>query len=271
MTGGVEVMGYPALVVEGTGPDRHVALRVLTDREAADSSHASGVRQLLLAETGLAESRVTSRWTGTEALVLASSPYRSTSDLVRDVQAAAIAGLTAGLDLAAVRSERAYRDVRADVRNRLEDATYGVVAQVVAGLQAHREVSAQVKSATSMALLGTLQQIREHQSSLIYPGFVAATPPERLRDISRYLRADGVRLEKAQANPARDQTLAWEVTQVADEVEAVDAPSLGPLRRARVDEVRWLVEEFRVSLFAQQLGTREPVSTKRIRKTLAQI
>lgn len=271
VVGGLEVKGYPALVVEGQGTERHVALRVLADAGAARAEHPRGVRELLLAETALAEGRVTSRWRGNEALTLAASPYRNTSELVRDLQAAAIARLTDGIDLAGVRTEQAYRTVRADVRNQLEDTVYQVAAQVVGVLTAHRELQAQIKAATSMALLATLQQLREHDASLIYPGFIAATPPQRLRDLARYLKADSQRLAKAEQNPARDQTLAWEVTQLADAVEAVDSPSLSADRRAAVAEVRWLVEELRVSLFAQQLGTSEPVSAKRIRKALAEV
>ncbi|MBN8881821.1 MAG: ATP-dependent RNA helicase HrpA [Salana multivorans] len=275
VTGGLEVTGYPALVVErrgdGPGGEPTVALRVLADAEQADASHAAGVRELLLAELALTEGRVTSRWTGREALTLAASPYRSTADLVRDVQAAAIAQLTAGVDLAAVRGDVAYRTVRSDVRDHLEDAVYGVVARVVEALVAFRELEALVKRTTSMALLRTLQEVREHAASLVYPGFVARTPPERLRDLVRYLRADASRVEKAAANPSRDATLAWEVEQLAGEIDAVDAPSLSPVRRARVAQARWQLEELRVSLFAQQLGTRETVSAKRIRKALAEV
>ena len=271
VVGGLEVKGYPALVVERRGGERSVALRVLADAEHADASHAAGVRELLLGELGLAEGRVTSRWTGREALTLASSPYRNTADLVRDVQAAAIAQLTAGVDLAAVRGEVAYRTVRSDVRDHLEDAVYRVVARVVEALVTFRELEAQVKRTTSMALLRVLQEVREHAASLVYPGFVAATPPERLRDLVRYLKADAARLEKAAANPSRDATLAWDVQQLEGEIDAVDAPSLSPSRKAKVAEIRWLVEELRVSLFAQQLGTRETVSTKRIRKALAEV
>lgn len=121
-----------------------------------------------------------------------------------------------------------------------------------------------------MALLRVLQEVREHAASLVYPGFVAATPPERLRDLVRYLKADAARLEKAAANPSRDATLAWDVQQLEGEIDAVDAPSLSPSRKAKVAEIRWLVEELRVSLFAQQLD-RETVSTKRIRKALAEV
>ncbi|PWD51386.1 ATP-dependent RNA helicase HrpA [Serinibacter arcticus] len=271
VVGGLEVKGYPALVIEGSGKERHVALRVLTDVEQAAASHAAGVRELLLSDLALSESRVTSRWTGREALTLASSPYRTTAALVRDVQAAGIAALTQGSDLAGVRDDVAYRTLRSDVRASLEDTVYGVVARTVEALVAYRELEAAVRGATSIALLGTLQQIREHAASLVHPGFLVTTPPEALRHLVRYLRADGVRLTKAQENPARDATLAWEVQELTDALAVVDGPTLTPTRRARAAAVRWQLEELRVSLFAQQLGTSGTVSAKRIRKALAEI
>ena len=165
----------------------------------------------------------------------------------------------------------AYRTLRADVRNQLEDTVYGVVARTVETLVAFRELEADVRAATSIALLGTLQQIREHAASLVYPGFVGRTPPERLRHLVRYLRADQARLVKAQENPARDSTLAWEVQELSDALALVFGPGLSPARAARAEAVRWQLEELRVSLFAQQLGTSETVSAKRIRKALAEI
>lgn len=267
VVGGLEVAGYPALVAERDG----VALRVLSEAERAQADHAVGVRALLVADLSLGEGRITSRWTGTEALTLASSPYRNTAALVADVQAAAVARLTDGIDLVAVRDGAAYAELIARLRPGYEDAVYAVVGEVVKVLAAFRDLESQVRRATAMSLLNTLQQIREHAASLVYPGFVAATPPALLRDVPRYLKADAARLDKAEADPNRDASLAWQVQQLAEEIEAVDAPSLSPARRARVSAVRWQLEELRVSLFAQQLGTRESVSAKRVRKALAAV
>ncbi|ACQ78493.1 ATP-dependent helicase HrpA [Beutenbergia cavernae DSM 12333] len=270
---GLDIRGYPALVVEPDpdGGRTRVALRVLADAERARAQHADGVRALLLQEFAIPTARVTSRWTGREALTLASSPYRDTDALVRDVQVAAVAQLTAGTDLTTVRDAASYRRVRADVRDHLEDAVYGVVARVVEALQAHRELDSAVRASTSMALLGTLTQVRDHAASLVYDGFVARTPPESLRHLARYLRADGYRLAKAAENPGRDATLAWEVSELEDALASVRATHLSPDRAARAEAVRWQLEELRVSLFAQQLGTAQPVSAKRIRTALAQV
>ena len=129
----------------------------------------------------------------------------------------------------------------------------------------------QCKDNSSLALLATLSDIKKHISSLVYEGFLAATPPDRLGDIVRYLRADSIRLAKAEENPSRDDSLAWQLQQVTDMVAQAerDANETGnDEQSARCEQARWLVEKLRVSLFAQQLGTREKVSAKRIAKLL---
>ena len=87
----------------------------------------------------------------------------------------------------------------------------------------------------------------------------AATPPGKLHHVPRYLNALRRRLAAATENPSRDATLAWQVREVEDEWLSSGSP----------DEVRWMIEEFRVSLFAQQLGTEGTISAQRIRKALA--
>ncbi|WP_408003856.1 ATP-dependent RNA helicase HrpA [Puerhibacterium puerhi] len=283
--GGVVVRGYPALVEE-PGP-RHeptVALRVLADAAERDSAHARGVRRLLLTETALQPGRVTSRWTGTQALTLAASPYRNTDDLVADLQLAAVIALTSGdTDLAPgtppgpdavqIRTAELYGEAKAFVRRHLEDEVHRVAGHVVAALAAWRTLEAEVRGTSSLALLNTLTDVRDHAATLVHPGFVSATPPRRLPHLVRYLRAASYRLEKAQANPARDAELAWRVRDVEEAYAkaraAYAAGPADPARAAELAEVRWQVEELRVSLFAQQLGTDGAVSEKRIRKVLS--
>jgi len=104
-------------------------------------------------------------------------------------------------------------------------------------------------------------------------GFVVRTPADRLKDLPRYLRAQIHRIEKAQEHPARDAELAWRVREVVTDVDklrhTLDVSRLEPARAAELDRIRWMVQEFRVSLFAQHLGTDGPVSEKRIRSALA--
>ncbi|MFJ1512400.1 ATP-dependent RNA helicase HrpA [Cellulosimicrobium funkei] len=280
--GGVVVRGYPAVVEEQDAKGKPVvALRVLADATAQAREHARGVRRLLLAETALQTGRITSRWNGTQSLTLAAGPYRNTDALVADLQLAAVIALTSGgsgphgaqPDAATIRDAEAYAAARTFVRAHLEEHVHQVVGHVVAALTASRNLDAEIRASNSLALLNTLTDLRDQAAGLIHDGFVSQTPPRRLPHLTRYLRAASYRLEKAQSNPHRDAELAWRVHDVEDAYQRARAASAqgpaDPVRAADLAEVRWLIEELRVSLFAQQLGTDGPVSEKRIRKLLA--
>jgi ATP-dependent helicase HrpA len=280
---GTVVRGYPALVEEqGPKGERVIALRVLADAVTRDAQHARGVQLLLLSEVALATGRVTTRWSGKQALTLAASPYRSTEALVADAQLAAVVALTSGgthartgtelPDAARIRDASAYAAARTLLRDRLEDEVHTVVGHVVAVLAADRTLDGEIRAATSLSLLNTLSDLRDQVGALVHDGFVSATPTARLPQLTRYVRAASYRLEKAQSNPHRDAELAWRVHDVEQAYERARAAYAkgrpDPARAANLADVRWQIEELRVSLFAQQLGTDGTVSEKRIRKAL---
>ena len=282
--GGLEVRGYPALVVErpaGRPPGAAaytVALRVLATAGDQARAHGDGVVGLALQRTRLGTERVTTRWSGSDALTLAASPYPDTPALVADIQWAAASRLGAEwaathLPLDALRRREDFVALAAFLRDRLEDEVYRTVGVVVRILTAWREVDRAVRGATSLALLDVVADVRAQVDRLVYPGFIAATPPAQLPHLARYLTAARIRVERAQAGAARaDAAHAWTVRaleedlEVAAEATARMAPD--PVRARTLAEVRWLVEELRVSLFAQQLGTPVKVSEKRIRRLL---
>jgi len=276
--GGVIARGYPTIVTESSTGGTTAALRVLADEALARARHAHGVRTLLLTECALPVKRVTTRWKGAEALALASSPYRSTEALVEDLQRAVVTALTTpgtsgDPDASLIRDAASYAAARSHVRDHLEDDVFTMVTRVVATLNAARELDAKVRSTTSLALLATLTDVRALGERLAGSGFVSRTPAARLKDLPRYLRAASHRIDKAQEQPARDAELAWRVREVASDVDALRASlevdRLDPARATELDSIGWMVEEFRVSLFAQQLGTDGPVSEKRIRSALS--
>ncbi len=98
--------------------------------------------------------------------------------------------------------------------------------------------------------------VRAQLESLVGPGFVAAAGAARLPDLRRYVRGMKRRLEQLGADPVRDSARMAQVQELQEAARAAD-----PSRR---DEARWMIEELRVSLFAQSLGTRYPVSPQRI-------
>ncbi|MDX5318815.1 MAG: DUF3418 domain-containing protein, partial [Actinomycetes bacterium] len=277
---GLEVRGYPALAVEeqaGAAVPR-VSLRVMASAADQARAHPGGVVRLALGKVSLGTERVTTRWTGADALTLAASPYPTTAALVADIQLAAATALArewaaTHVRLDAVRSRADFDSLTAFLRDRLEDEVYRTVGVVVKVLAAWREADRVIRGATSLALLDVVADVRAQVSRLVYPGFIAATPPDRLHHLPRYLNAARVRVERAQGGAARaDAANAWVVGTVEDDLEvareATARMAPDPARDRTLAEVRWLIEELRVSLFAQQLGTPVKVSEKRIRKVL---
>ena len=279
---GLVVRGYPALVAVSP---RSADLRILPDATAQVGAHGAGVTALTLARTALATARVTSRWSAQESLILAASPYRSTEALVEDMQVAAgrmVAGRWAasasGTPLTEVRTREVFKSLVGVMRDELEDEVYRVARYAAAALKASQEVDRVVGAHTSLTLLGTLQEVREHAAALAPDGFIAATPPEYLAHLERYLRALAMRVEKASSSPSaasQDAALSFQVSQAQEVVDrartkAASLPA-DPQREALLEEARWMVEELRVSLFAQTLGTSRKVSLQRITKLCAQI
>ncbi len=267
---GATVRGYPALVAESDA----VSLRILADASQVEGTHREGVRALLLSELALPTKRITTRWSTQDAMNLGASPYPSTDALVTDLHRAALVRLTSGdHDVSRVTTKADYEQVRARVRDALESEVHAVATVASAALAAHRELERDISHANSFALLATATDLRATTGALITDGFISRTPPLWLGHLERYQRAGSARLSKASTDPHRDAVLAGQVRDVEDTVKgALEAYERGrpdPQRAARLERARWLVEELRVSLFAQSLGTSEPVSAKRILKELA--
>lgn len=219
----------------------------------------------------LPSERVSSRWLGSEALMLAAAPYKSTDALVADIQMAAVKRLLP--DIAECKDDAQLADAVQSVTDVYEDTVYAVARDVIAIVTRQAEVDKAVAGPASLPLLATLQWIRDHVASLVFDGFIAAAPPYALGCIERYLHADVYRLDKAKTNKDRDVAWAWQAQEAHDIVDAcgkaADAMPAGAARDAacdRAEHVRWMYEEFLVSLWAQELGTAQPVSIKRLKK-----
>jgi len=243
---------------------------VLVDK----ADYANGVRKLLLEQNQLADNRISTRWSGKQALALGASPYQTTSELIKDLQYAAIAELTDGEHgipkAEDLHTKEQFEAASKVIRQKLEDTTYRIAGDVAAALTAWRELDNELRQTKALALIATASQIRQHQQALVYPGFIVKTPPGQIRHLVRYLQAARHRLEKAGVNVSRDQDLSRRVESVAGELAAAQALTSpdDQQRLSQLNQVAWLIEELRVSYFAQQLGTTEPVSEQRIRKAL---
>lgn len=276
---GLLVRGYPTLVAQPTSKAFKADLKILADVNSQLAQHAEGVLALALARTPLETARVTSRWNAKRSLFMVSAPYKSTDTLVSDLCLAAGRLLAqqwsreTGHDLAQLRDRKDFEVFVAWLRDRLEDQVETIAAQVEAALEAKGQLDKAVGRNTSLALLDTLQEIREQAAALIAPRFIADADPAQLAHYGRYLKSLAYRLEKAAASPSQDAALAYQVReiegQVSDAVEHAKGLPANPARAAVLRQAQNMVWELRVSLFAQQLGTAHKVSAKRISRLLA--
>ena len=217
--------------------------------------------------------RISSRWLGAEALMLASAPYPSTKALVEDLQLATVKRLLPNIDT--FPDDDALADAVMGVTEVYEDTVYALAHDVIAILRAYANVDKATSGKADLPMLSVLQSVREHIATLVFPGFIGATPPAALPRIPKYLEADLIRLTKAKNDKNRDVRWAWEADearQLVDKaVQRAKTEPAGPRHEAltkQADDARWMLEEFYVSLWAQELGTAKPVSLQRIKKTL---
>lgn len=248
--------------------------------ERADLLHKSGatnisrsqmVWQGALNMLHLDNKRITSRWLGSEALLLAAAPYSTSKDLAEDLQMAAVKRLIPNTDN--ITNDNLLRETVANISEIYEDTVYDVAHDVIAILKRDAEVSKAVSGKADLPMLSVLQSIREHVASLVYEGFIAKTPSDSLPRIEKYLHADVIRLNKAKSDKNRDVRWAWEAEEAHKIVEkAKDKAKSLPLGPSHdeaeniAERLRWMCEEFYVSLWAQELGTANPISIQRMRK-----
>jgi ATP-dependent helicase HrpA len=266
VAGGV-VRGYPAIVDQG----KSVSVRVESTPDAAAAATRDGVLRLVLLGVPSPSSYVQEHLTSQEKLALAASPYQSAAALIEDCRAAVarqVIEQTAPGGI--VRSEADFARVRDAVSAVLVDQLFACVSLVARILTRSRDVERGIKSQNSLALLGPLNDIRTQLSGLLHPGFVSAAGVDRLAHFPRYLEGMLDRLKTLASEPGKDRARMTEYERMAKAFE--DAGGTIPLTRdapPALVEVRWLLEEYRVSVFAQRLGTAQPVSPQRIMKVLS--
>jgi ATP-dependent helicase HrpA len=258
--GGHELVGHPALVDEGDT----VAVRVLATEAAQRLAMVAGTRRLLLLTIAAPVPAVIRGLSTKSKLALSTNPHGGVGPLLDDCLDCAVDALVTRHGGPAWDSA-AFAALRDHVRGSLGDELSGVLSDVERVLTAAAAVSRRLSSTASLALLDSLTDIKEHLAALVFPGFVTATGAARLPDLARYLRALDRRLETLPDHPARDRERMARVAQVEQwYAEMLAELPAGTPPSPEFAEIRWMIEELRVSLFAQNVGTAYPISEKRI-------
>ncbi len=259
---GHTVTGYPALVDQGTS----VALRVFQTAAEQAEAMRGGVIRLMALRVPAPDRYVLEHLSNTEKLTFSQNPHGSVSALIADCALAAIDKLTPQeLPWDRASFDRLYEVVRAE----LIDTVFSVTAVVERILASTRRIEKQLKGTTSLALISALNDVKSQLEQLVYPGFVARTGYAQLSQLPRYLSAIEKRLESLPGNVQRDALNMAVVQRLEDDYDdAVSALLPGRKAGPELTQVRWMIEELRVSLFAVELGTAYSVSEKRIRAVL---
>jgi ATP-dependent helicase HrpA len=259
---GQTVTLFNALVDEGDA----VVLRAFDTRDAAQAAHRGGLRRLFMLLLKEQVKYMEKNLPDAQRLAMQFMPFGTQQELQQQIIATTFERCCLNDPLPANEAEFAARGKEA--KNRLlliAQEMARLAGNVLAEYQAVQKNLPQLKAHNSAN-----QDVRAQLEWLLHKRFIADTPYERLQHVPRYLKAINLRIEKLRSNPARDaqcMTQMQPLTQAWQKQRQAQQGKLDP----RVDEFAWLLQELRVSLFAQELKTPVIVSVKRLEKMLASL
>ncbi|WP_399886456.1 ATP-dependent RNA helicase HrpA [Streptomyces sp. BBFR51] len=265
---GQPVKAYPALVDDGAAADT-VSVRLFDTEAEQAQAMWKGTRRLILRNIPVNPAKFASeKLTNQQKLGLSANPHGSIQALFDDCARAAADKLIGDFGGPAW-DEESYRKLYDKVRAEIVDTTVRAVGQVQQVLAAWQACERRLKAVRSPALLANLQDVRGQLDALVKPGFVTEAGIGRLPDLMRYLVAADRRLQQMPTGVQRDTSRMEKVHEMRDEYAWLleQMPQGRPVPRQVLD-VRWMIEELRVSYFAHALGTAYPVSDKRIVKAI---
>jgi len=260
---GQTVKSYPALVDDGDS----VSVKLLSSRAEQTESMWLGTRRLLLMARPSVSKVVRPLLTESVKLAIVVSPYDGPGSWLDDCVAAAIDDLMSDAG-APVYSASEFVALQDHVRIGLPERLHMVALGCVEVLELWRSLQRRVDSLASPAFQSTTLDVSEQMQRLVYPGFATGVGAQRLPDIARYLTAADHRLDRLADTIARDR----EITRTIRAIEAEHEHLLSTRQwSAELENLTWTIQELRVSLFAQKVGSRERVSVKRVRSQLQKL
>jgi ATP-dependent helicase HrpA len=261
---GRQLVGFPALVDEG----QTVGLRVFETPDRQARSHATGVRRLVMMGTPDPTRWVVAHLSNVDKLALGHSSYAGVPALLADARLASVGELVRRAAGDQVREAEAFSRLCDTVRVDNADLMRAITGLCAEILRLHQQVLVDVPAAARVAAAAA-DDIAEQTQNLVFAGFLSATPYEHLVDLPRYLSAARQRAAALHTNPSRERAGFAVIARCEDAyAELCELAPPGRLPES-IEEVGWLLEELRVSLFAQNLRTKVSVSEKRVLSAIA--
>ncbi|WPL18825.1 ATP-dependent RNA helicase HrpB [Thiorhodovibrio winogradskyi] len=267
--GGIRLRGYPALVDEG----KTVALRVLDSETSADQAMRAGLRRLIMLRLAADMRALRRQLPGLDRMRLqyAKAPVAATAQRggppdLADELIALILDLSFLEDQPRPRSQSAFEQCLARGKPRLFPTANEVQALAAEILGSYQNLRKQLAGVTQINWLESVRDMQGQLDGLVFRGFLQQVPFSQLKHYPRYLKAMGQRAEKLFHAAGRDRALLVDLRPLLDQYQERQKAAKNAGREdARLAEIRWMLEELRVSFFAQSLGTAYPVSIKRFK------
>ena len=264
---GFSVKAFPAIVDEKDA----VGIKLFETEFEQAVAMQQGLRRLLLLNVPSPIKYLHEKLPNKAKLGLYFTPFGRVLDLIDDCIACAVDKLIADFG-GFVWNEENFDKLRDFVRENLNEVTVDIAQKVEQILTLTHQLNQRLKGKMDFTMAFALSDMKSQISGLIYQGFVQKSSYARLPDLLRYLQAIDKRMDKLAQDVNRDRAAMLRVEQVQQAYQQLLAklPKSKPISD-EVAEIRYMIEELRVSLFAQQLGTKYPVSDKRILNVIAEI
>ncbi|GAA0857486.1 ATP-dependent RNA helicase HrpA [Aliiglaciecola litoralis] len=267
---GYEVKAYPALVDD----KKSVSIKLFDTPENALKAHYLGLRRLIKLNIPSPVNYLQDKLPNKAKLGLYFNPFGQIKALISDCIDCGIDNLLDEFQRkqdVQIRDAEQFHQVKEYVREHINDVVLEIAKKVEVGLTQAHQIQKQLKGNVPLSLISAHGDIKHHLSTLVYPGFVAEIGAEKLTDWNRYIKGIARRLEKLPVDPNRDRLNQINIEKVQKAYQAaLNKVPMGKSVPADLAFVRWMIEEFRISLFAQQLGTAMPISMKRIENQLSE-
>ena len=264
--GNYEIKAFPALVDKKNS----AAIELFDSEEKAITAHNEGLRRLVLLNVPSPIKYLQQKLPNKAKLGLYFNPFGSITDLLQDcIQAACVYLVKQFMKNHALthlpRAESDFNLARDYVRAEISGCVLTAAIKVEQVLSLRHDIAKKLKGNVALNVIQSHSDIKQQSETLVFKGFVSATGFEKLDDITRYLKGILRRLEKLPIDPNQDRLKLIEVKKASDLYDNV-------LSQQRKDKpiakdillTKWMIEELRISLFSQNLGTAQPVSLKRI-------
>ena len=264
---GFSVKAFPAIVDEKDA----VGIKLFETEFEQAVAMQQGLRRLLLLNVPSPIKYLHEKLPNKAKLGLYFTPFGRVLDLIDDCIACAVDKLIADFG-GFVWDEAGFEKLRDFVRENLNEVTVDIAQKVEQILSLNHALNQRLKGKMDFTMAFAFSDIKAQLSGLIYPGFVQKSGYDRLPDLQRYLQAIDKRIDKLAQDVNRDRAAMLRVEQVQQAYQQLLAklPKSKPISD-EIAEIRYMIEELRVSLFAQQLGTKYQVSDKRILNLITNI